>query len=88
MSPSEYIISKAHNICSDLSLIPNLTQKWRIGHPNFVPFRVGQLVLLKVQHKGHLAVNKLSANFRGPLKVSKVNKNGLMSSRMWRLTNQ
>lgn len=77
LSPSEFILTKAHNISTNLPLLPKLTEKWRVGHPNFAPFRVGQLVLMKVQHKGHLTVNKLSANFRGPLKVTKVHENGL-----------
>ena len=74
MSPAEFLLSRSHTV--GRALLPSdVKHMWREGHPNFGPFRVGQLVLAKNNKRGFLNENKLSANFDGPLEVIVVNDN-------------
>jgi hypothetical protein len=52
-------------------------EKWVEGHPNFCPFRLGQLVLRKKVSNDKSAVRKLKAKYSGPYRVQKVNENGV-----------
>jgi hypothetical protein len=78
MSPSSFILSKNHQSDDTIPLkLSGVTQKWKIGHPKFLPFKVGQLVLRKVQTVGNLNVNKFANKYDGPLTVAKTNDNGV-----------
>jgi hypothetical protein len=78
MSPVNFLLTKSHKVNTDLLLDSNQVKKlWRIGHPKFIPFEVGQMVLMRVQLKGNLTTNKLAPNYRGPFSVTKVNNNGV-----------
>ena len=77
VSPSEYLLARKHE-GKDSVIIPNeeLT-KWRSGHPKFESFRVGDMVLLKVQRRGNCTSYKLNAKYDGPFNISKVFDNGV-----------
>ena len=74
-SPSSSLLTESHDC-----LVPSLNNeelhnRWRVGHPKYQSFRVGQAVLIKIPVTDHLTRNKLSFKFRGPLTVTKVNDN-------------
>jgi hypothetical protein len=76
VSPADFLINKPHS--SEHTLFPeSVKETWKVGHPNFIPFKVGQLVLAKVHMKGFLTTNKFQSNFTGPYEVIKVNDNGV-----------
>ena len=76
MTPAEFLITKAH--VSEVDRVPNdITEMWKEGHPNFCSFKVGQLVLVKINLKGFLNTNKFSDNYDGPCEVTQVNSNGV-----------
>ena len=77
MSPSDFLLQKAHSSERVTVLSSEVREMWREGHPSFCPFKVGQLVLSKVKLKGFLNTNKFSANFNGPLEVINVDSNGV-----------
>ena len=78
MSPSNFVLVKPHvESADDIPFQGNLIQRWKVGHPKYVPFSVGQHVLMKIEQKGSLNINKLSPKFKGPYKISKVNENGV-----------
>ena len=77
MSPSKYLITKNHHHFSDPPLQSQLKQYWKVGHPSFLPFKLSDKVLMKVQHKGFLNVNKFLPKFEGPYKVVKVDSYGV-----------
>ena len=77
MSPSKFLLTRSHQIDNDPSIDLGLQETWRIGHPNFVPFKVNDCVLMVEQHKGHLSVNKFLPKYSGPHRVIKVNGDGL-----------
>ena len=76
MSPADFLLKRPHD--SEHALFPDsIKETWKVGHPNFSPFKVGQLVLAKVQMKGFLTTNKFQSNFTGPYEVTVVNSNGV-----------
>ena len=76
MTPAEFLMVKTHPL--ELNVLPEMVNEmWKEGHPNFSPFKVGQLVLVKINLKGFLNTNKLSENFDGPCRVTQVNSNGV-----------
>ena len=77
MSPSECLLAKSHKVRGDPPLQPELQSYWRKGHPKFLSFRVGDLVVKRLEHKGHSNVNKFLPKFSGPFKVIKVNSLGI-----------
>ena len=77
MSPSKFLLTKSHKTNQDIPLLSKLSATWKIDHPKFLPFRIGQTVLMKAQHKGFPNINKLSAKFLGLYVVIKVNENGV-----------
>lgn len=78
MSPSDFLLTRSHVINnSHSSAIKDLTSNWKIGNPKFQPYKPDDLVLLKLQHKGFLNVNKLLPKFRGPFKIIKSNDNNV-----------
>ena len=76
MSPAEFLLNKSHPVKFNI-IESKFQDTWRIGHPKFLSFSTGQLVLMKIQHKGFLTINKLIPNFKGPFVVTKCNENGL-----------
>ena len=76
MSPSKFLLSKSHSVSTDPPIQNSLQTLWKLGHPKFLPFRVGDFVLCKIQHKGYLNTNKFLAKYGGPYRVVKVNSNG------------
>ena len=77
VSPSECLLREAHLVAAQPILDSRQTQLWREGHPAFQAFKIGQLVLRRVQTRGNLCTNKLSARYDGPHKVMKVQGNGV-----------
>ena len=73
-TPSQMIINVAHKV-SPSPKINNNKEYWKIGNPNFLPHRVGDFVLKKIERSGRLNVHKLSEKFSGPYRVSKVQPN-------------
>lgn len=64
MSPSAFILTKSHTIDVTVPLkLSGIFQAWRSGHPNFLPFREGQSVLMRVYKIGCLTVNKFSNKY-------------------------
>jgi hypothetical protein len=54
-----------------------LEKRWKEGHPKFLPFSVGQSVLMKIHKPGNLNVHKFTPNYKGPFEITKVNSNGV-----------
>lgn len=77
MPPSEFLLGNAHDV--DVApMIPNrIKDCWKEGHPDFVPFRVGQRVLKKIVYPAKLTVNKLKPLYEGPYLVKTVHENGV-----------
>ena len=47
-----------------------------MGNPKFIPFKFNDRVLLKVQKKGNLNINKFDPNYSGPFRVARAFDNG------------
>ena len=77
MSPSKFLLSKSHDDDYRLPLQGKIADTWRKGHPKYKPFSVGEDVLVKIEHKGFLTTNKLSAKFDGPFRITSVDPNCL-----------
>ena len=77
MYPSQFLLTRTHKTSNSFPLENRLPEAWRLGHPKFVPFQPGQLVLVKLQHKGFLNINKLLPTFSGPFRVTKLNSNNI-----------
>ena len=77
MSPSKFLITKSHAFSDDPPLQGCLQERWKLGHPKFLPFRIGDSVLMRVQHKGFANNNKFLPKYSGPYRVTKVNSNGV-----------
>jgi hypothetical protein len=76
-SPSAFLLNVSHNINPSIRGSVRIKERWKVGHPSFVPFKVSDLVLMRVQKKGYLNVNKLSPNYSGPFRIIKVHENGV-----------
>ena len=76
LSPSQCLLEKSHPR-GNIPLQSELQSHWRLGNPKFMPFKKGDLVLKKVEHKGHANVNKLMPKFHGPYKITRVNSKGV-----------
>ena len=77
MSPSQFLLANKHTLVDNGALNCDTREVWREGHPNFIPFNVGDLVLKKVIFKGHMVSNKMFPRFAGPYKVTKVQGSGV-----------
>ena len=73
-TPSQMILNVAHK-GSPSPKLNNDKEYWRIGNPNFLPYRIGDFVLKKVERSGRLNIHKLSEKYSGPFRVSKVQPN-------------
>ncbi|KAF0304057.1 hypothetical protein FJT64_024045 [Amphibalanus amphitrite] len=54
-----------------------IQNSWKPGHPEFAPFRVGELVKKEAHHPGNMLVNKVQRRYDGPFVVTRVNNNGV-----------
>lgn len=77
MSPSEFLITQAHKTSKFKFTSDKIPLLWKTGNPRFLPFKVNDLVLMKIHHLGFLTTNKLSPNYRGPYRITQVNDNGV-----------
>ncbi|XP_047740946.1 uncharacterized protein LOC125179330 [Hyalella azteca] len=77
MSPSQCILHTTHPSDKKLPIKNKVIETWKEGNPKFAPFSLGQLVLKKIQRKGHSLGHKLSERFEGPFRVVKVQSNEL-----------
>ena len=77
VTPSSFILERAHIIDAD-NILPAKTESvWKMGNPNFEPYKKGTKVLHKIKYAGNRAVDKLKPRFEGIYKVIKINGNGL-----------
>ena len=76
MSPSDFLLVKAHH-CMGNPMVAAVAEPWKSGHPKFLQFKLGELVLMKIQAVGNLTTNKVQPNFSGPYSVTQVNSNGV-----------
>ena len=78
MSPSLFLLSKTHNN-KQVPLIKSddLMQKWKLGHPKYVSFKLNDYVIKKIPVTESLNINKLSLKYSGPYKISHVNSNNV-----------
>ena len=77
MTPSSFILERAHFPEADCVLPSKLASLWRMGNPNFCPYNVGQRVLYKIKYIGNRCIDKLKARFEGIYRVYEVRGNGL-----------
>ena len=77
ISPAEYLLVKKHPVRDCIIVAEEDSERWKEGHPRFLPFAVGQTVMRKMPKRGHSTDNKFKPRYEGPYKVEKVNKNGL-----------
>ena len=75
MSPAAFLLSRSHDMKHFLK--NELQRTWKVGHPKFASFKVGQQVLMRVKDVGRLNTNKFSEKYKGPLTVQQVNDNGV-----------
>jgi transposase InsO family protein len=76
-SPSQKLLGEAHIVQAKPPIRAQDQEKWTTGHPKYVPYRRGQLVVKKVHFEGRLNVNKLKNRYYGPFRISRVNTNGV-----------
>ena len=76
-SPSEFLLRQKHAIVTGPIASSRTQRSWKPGHPEFAPFRLGELVKKEVCHPGNLLTNKFQRRYDGPLTVTRVNNNGL-----------
>ena len=75
MSPCQFILEKQHEATNQLPIRSEIIDNWKIGHPNYCPFKLNQKVLKKIHPSGNLVNNKFKPKYEGPLIVTKVNEN-------------
>ena len=77
-SPSDKILKYEHNVQNLRHPInTDLQSTWKVGHPKFAPFKVGQKVLKKIQRIGRRLVDKLQPRFEGPYEIIRTQSNNL-----------
>lgn len=74
-SPNELILTKEHRLQVTPPVSRTRQDAWKQGHPQYVPFRVGQKVSRKVRQIGYLTKNKLNPKFEGPYKIVRTDPN-------------
>jgi hypothetical protein len=77
MSPSDYLLRSSHKIKSTQVFPKPTPEYWRVGHPSFSPFKVGELILKKIHHLGHSTINKFKPRYEGPFRIVKTNPNSV-----------
>ena len=76
-SPSNCILSNSYQMMDSLPIDNETKLHWKVGHPSFVPFKVGQEVLKKVEDNSHRTIKKFQEKYHGPFKVTHVHDNGV-----------
>jgi len=76
-TPSARLLEESHRHGIVIPVPAEEREKWVVGHPNFCPFRVGQLVLRRKVSGDRSAKRKLAARYMGPFCVRRVNQNGV-----------
>ena len=74
-TPSQCIMSKAHSRQSAIPLQKETYQNWREGHPNFMPFKLKQKVIKRIQVTGNQLKNKLAKIYDGPFMIVNIQPN-------------
>ena len=74
MTPAEKLMTESHRT---RNIIPVSLDTWKKGHPNFVPFKVGQRVLRKIVTTDRSVSRKFAPKFEGPFDVVKVFSRGV-----------
>ena len=77
MSPSQCLMRISHSGGDGPILDSGTTAQWKVGHPSFAPFHLGDSVAMKVPMHGNLTSNKLNPRFSGPYRVVQVNPNSV-----------
>ena len=77
MSPSQCLLQKSHNVSHNPPLQPELKSQWKAGNPRFASYKIGDLVLRRVELKGNSNINKLMPRFCGPYKIMRVDSLGV-----------
>ena len=77
MTPSECLLSKPYQPPYHLGMPVGVREVWQEGHPSFVPFRVGQLVLYRKPRTGPVKTAKLKPLYEGPHEVREIRQNGI-----------
>lgn len=72
MSPAQSLLTKAYNMEMGPLISAEDQGRWRVGHPAFTPFKVGQLVMKKQIFKGRRNIDKLVERYTGPYRVAAV----------------
>ena len=75
MSPAAYLLSKVHQLGDSIAVGDGPYSFWRLGHPEFEPFRMGQLVMRKNPRIGNSTISKFRPKYDGPYEVIGVNEN-------------
>ncbi|XP_043211754.1 uncharacterized protein LOC122376123 [Amphibalanus amphitrite] len=76
-SPAEFLLQRKHGGVSGPIVSSEIQNSWKPGHPEFAPFRVGELVKKEAHHPGNMLVNKFQRRYDGPFVVTRVNNNGV-----------
>ena len=77
MTPAEFLLRKEHDLVSKPLVTKETGHYWTEGHPDFQSFKVGQLVLYRVQCKGNCTEYKLRERYEGPYRIATAHGNGV-----------
>ena len=69
-SPSEYLLGRKHTTNGVILMgESDVLQKWKQGHPRFMPFEINQTVMKKIPMRGHAVTTKFKPRYEGPFTV-------------------
>jgi hypothetical protein len=71
------LLQNSYNTVDKLIVSSDIVQSWKAGHPNFVPFKLQQRVVLKINKIGNQLKYKLGQKYEGPYEVVKIQSNGV-----------
>ena len=74
-TPTNFILLKSHSFTDNLPVPTEIVKTWKLGHPKFSPFSVGQKVAYRVPRIGNKVSNKFKEKYEGPFIVTKVQVN-------------
>ena len=75
VTPSDFIMQNVHHCSDTLPLPRNVVDTWRVGHPRFAPFSIGQKVAHKIPRIGNRLGDKFKKKYDGPFCITKVQTN-------------
>lgn len=76
-APSDYLLSKPHELTVMPPLSTAVKDVWKLGHPRFSPFMIDDRVIRKIPFHGQLNVHKFMNKYDGPYRVVSVNRNAV-----------